>query len=858
MAPPATDVVIESESSIISKMNEINDHKEIKGSIEKILDKHIQDLPEINVNDVDFKKLQKYLDDGLNTEFEVIKELSIMCRDKTITHPNWGLLAGRIQMYLLHKKTPLTFSECTLLLKEVLNKDYFDFVMANAKELNEMIKPERDFNFNTFSTTTLEKSYLVNKRENGKMIYAETPQYMFLRVATFIHYSHSSDKSNVDDSLKMIKETYDAASEGYISFASPTLFNAGMKRHQLASCFLISVGDNMQSISKSWNDSAIISMNTGAVGLNYSGLRHSKIGTHGESKGIIPWLKIENEILCGVDQGGRRKGAGTIFLSDWHIDIEEFIDAKKPTGNESLRARDLFYALWTSDLFMERVENDEMWSLFCPNEAQGLEDVYGLEFKNLYRKYESEKRYRRQLNARLIWIKVCISQIEVGMPFICYKDNINRKNNQGLTPSLGTIKCSNLCVEINQFTSDKEIASCNLMSIPLNRYIDYEPLTGIEESNAQMKPFFNFKKYIKYIRKYAVRSLNNIIDRNYYPSEIPQIEYANKKNRPIGIGSQGKANVFALMKYAWTSQEARILNKQMYEAKYYACLKESMCMAKVHGPYESFPGSPFSRGLLQFDLWDLERFEKTMQNNGSNPINYRTITYDEFDKLVPLEFRTKHELFSNEKWHKLRMDIMENGLYNSELTAEMPTASSSNVLGNNECFEPFSELIYARSTLSGQFIITSKELVEEMELLGMWNTENIKNIIKNRGSIQNLEAYNPNDQAKLDDLKTRYLTSFELKQRVLVDMDADMGLYCDQACSSNRSMKDPTYKKLTSMHFYSWKRGIKTAMYYLHTSPATDPVNIAAEYINVPDNKVFIKNGKKIVCKAEVCTVCSG
>ena len=1101
--------------------------------------------------------------------------LTNICQDNNIIHPEWGLLAGRIRMHQLKKTVPETFSESTSLMKVILNENYFNFVMNNSEELNSIIVPSRDYDYNIFSTESFIKSYLARIKKDGKSEIVETPQYLYLRVATFIWYPN----------FDRVKRMYESLSTGEYIHASPTLFNSGMFRHALSSCFLLSVSDNMQSIAKSWHDCAIISMNSGGIGIDFSSLRHSEIGNHGFSRGIIPWAKVLNAVLKSVDQcfapetivytkfgpkmiqnvttgdklirsngefhrvlrpihykltnntvmysinttfhnediqvadchpvlsisgtpldilrrmnnqtltsvytevknlnencyigipvpsyekdyshytmedcrmygillgnsfafekkndfilkvkkevdyrenstydfvreylqckgiqfteekfsfnrgeviirwsggptfsftremvseggvkrihpsflhlpskkvlemlygicetsqctnnldctdiyvnskalieglryillrlglrlkvrknnggeymvsmqnhmidnlvegyneevavdrirnncffydgklwtrvisvntvknpkyqfivdlemertkedveetanyltclgqvhnGGRRAGSGTVYLCPWHIDVEEFLDLKKATGAEDMRARDLFYALWVSDEFMRRVYNDQMWTLLCPNKAKGLETKWGVEFEMLYKSYEAKcdegkiTAFRR-VKARDLWEKIILSQIETGMPFILYKDAINRKCNQ---KNLGTIRCSNLCTEITEYTDDKNIASCNLANISLNCCVNKDKT-------------YDFSK-LERITSDIVHNLNNVIDRNFYPSDIPEIKETNMKTRPLGIGVQGLADTFAMMDIVWESEEAKKLNNDIFETMYYSAINTSMELSKIHGKYELFEGSPASKGFLQFDLWDMEKITKDYEGGQTN-IN------SDFMKSIK---RYESERYD---WRKLRQDVKNHGLRNSLLTSLMPTAGSANITGNTEAFEVPTKLIYARSTLSGQFVIINKHMVKDFQEIDMWKTEVVRAIISDMGSIQQLsEEYCPNEHIeRFRFLKNKYKTAYEVSQRHLLDMSADRGKFICQTQSMNCWMGEPTYKKLNAYHFHGWKIGLKTGMYYLRQSPKTNPINFSLNTINIPR-----KDRNKVVCNDEICLSC--
>ena len=735
-------------------------------------------------------------------------ELSKACADKTIMHPDWALLGGRIQIHGLRQQIKMSFSDAVKRYPEIYCKEYADFVLQNKTQLEEMLVPERDMMFDTFGYSTLFKSYLLRKYEptsqNQTPIYLETPQYMYLRIATYLWFPH----------LKRIKQCYDRLSKGEYSHASPTAYNAGTHRPQLSSCFLMSIEDSMEGLSKSWRDCAIISKNTGGLGCDYGSIRHSNIGYFGKSKGIINWLKIKQEILRSVDQGGRRKGSGTMYIPAWHIDIGEFLDLRKNTGPDEMRARDLFQALWVSDLFMKRVQANGDWSLFCPQHAPGLSDTWGEEFEKLDEKYEISKKYSKQIKAQELWKKIVLAQKETGMPFMLYKDSCNRKSNQ---KNLGTIKCSNLCVEIVEYTSKDEIASCNLAAVVL-------PKCVVSEQGGQK--VFDFDK-LSQLTQELVKNLNQTIDRNYYPKGIPEIPYANLKNRPIGIGVQGLADTFALLDIVWESDVARRLNKQIFEVMYYAALQQSIELSKILGSYPSFQGSPASSGLFQFDLWRRDK-----KGEGDT-----------------------HLYYTDEEWDTLRKQMVKHGLRNSLLIALMPTASTAQILRNNEAFEPFSQVIYMRSVLSGTFVIVNRHLVSDLEKIGMWSSQTVQNILRKNGSMSGLEASPGSTDAtrsRLAFLKEKYKTAYEISQKTLLQMAIDRGEYVDQSQSFNAWFgPDVTYQQITSFHFYGWENGMKTGMYYLRQPALANPINYALDSVDIA------KNNKCKDVEDDACELCS-
>ena len=612
--------------------------------------------------------------------------------------------------------------------------------------------------YNYFGFKTLERSYLLQVDK----VVAERPQHMLMRVAVGIH------EEDIDAAI----ETYSLMSEKWFTHASPTLFNAGTPRAQLSSCFLITMkDDSIEGIYDTLKQCALISKSAGGIGLNVHCIRATGTyiaGTNGHSNGLVPMLRVYNNTARYVDQGGnKRPGAFAIYLEPWHADILEFLDLKKNTGNEEMRARDLFYGLWIPDLFMKRVEIDGMWSLMCPHDSPGLADVWGEEFEALYEKYEKEGRFRKQVRAQTVWYAIVESQMETGTPYMVYKDHCNRKSNQ---KNLGTIKCSNLCTEIVEYSSPDEIAVCNLASIALNRFVNEKEHT------------YDFEK-LKHVSKVVTRNLNKVIDVGYYP--LPETERSNKRHRPIGIGVQGLADAFILMRHPFESPEAKLLNKQIFETIYYGALEASCELAEKFGPYETFEGSPASQGILQYDMWDVTP----------------TALWD---------------------WSVLKQKIGKHGLRNSLLLAPMPTASTAQILGNNESIEPYTSNIYVRRVLSGEFQIVNPHLLRDLTERGLWSEDVKLQIMTNRGSVQGIDGIP-------QDIKDLYKTVWEISQKVVVEMAADRGAFIDQSQSLNIHMDDATYGKITSMHFQGWKMGLKTGMYYLRTKPAANAIQFSLD-----------------------------
>jgi ribonucleoside-diphosphate reductase alpha chain len=644
----------------------------------------------------------------------------------------------------------------------LLSKEIYDIIKKNAVELDEAIIYDRDFGYDYFGFKTLEKSYLL--KLEGTI--AERPQHMLMRVAVGIH----------GEDIAAAIETYNLLSERWFTHATPTLFNAGTPKPQMSSCFLLTMqDDSIEGIYDTLKQTAKISQSAGGIGLSIHNIRATGSyikGTNGTSNGIIPMLRVFNDTARYVDQGGgKRKGSFAIYLEPWHADVFEFLELKKNHGKEEMRARDLFYALWIPDLFMKRVEDNEEWSLFCPHECPGLSDVYGDEFEALYTKYELEGKARSVVKAQELWFKVLESQTETGTPYMLYKDHANNKSNQ---KNLGTIKSSNLCTEIMEYTSKDEVAVCNLASLALPKFI---------HTNESGKTAFDHKRLYE-VTKVATRNLNKVIDVNYYP--VPEARNSNLRHRPIGLGVQGLADVFIMLRMPFESDEAKQLNKDIFETIYFAAMETSMELAKVEGPYSSWEGSPISKGVFQFDMWNVT------PNSG------------------------------NWDWETLRRDVVENGVRNSLLVAPMPTASTSQILGNNECFEPYTSNIYARRVLSGEFAIVNKHLLKDLIKLNLWN-ETMKNkLISANGSVQSIPEIPQN-------LKELYKTVWEIKQKTILEMAADRGAYICQSQSLNIHIQDVNFGKLTSMHFHAWKLGLKTGMYYLRTKAAADAIKFTIE-----------------------------
>jgi ribonucleoside-diphosphate reductase alpha chain len=701
--------------------------------------------------------------DGVTTS-ELDNLAAEVAATMTVSHPDYARLAARISVSNLHKNTKKSFSEVMEDLytyvnprtgkdAPLLSDEVYKVIKDNADDLDSTIIYNRDFGYDYFGFKTLERSYLL--KLNGNI--AERPQHMLMRVSVGIHL----------DDLASVKETYELMSKKFFTHATPTLFNSGTPKPQMSSCFLLAMkDDSIDGIYDTLKQTAKISQSAGGIGLSIHNVRATGSyisGTNGTSNGIVPMLRVFNDTARYVDQGGgKRKGSFAIYVEPWHADIFDFLDLKKNTGKEEMRARDLFYAMWIPDLFMKRVQDDAEWTLMCPNECPGLFDCHGDEFETLYHKYEAEDKGRKTIRARELWEKIMESQIETGTPYMLYKDAANRKSNQ---KNLGTIRSSNLCTEIMEYTSPDEVAVCNLASIALPMFV----------KNGE----FDHKELFR-VTKRVTKNLNCVIDRNYYP--VKEAENSNMRHRPIGLGIQGLADAFIMMRLPFTCDEAKKVNQEIFETLYFAALTASMEEAKVDGVYESYKGSPISQGLFQYNLWGLE----------------------------------DSELSGRWDWGKLRKSIKKHGVRNSLLVAPMPTASTSQILGNNEAFEPYTSNIYTRRVLSGEFIVVNKHLLEDLVTLGLWNDDLKEEIMRANGSVQGVNIP--------QELKELYKTVWELSMKDIIDMSRHRGYFIDQSQSLNLFMENANYSKLTSMHFYAWKSGLKTGMYYLRTKSAVDAI----------------------------------
>ena len=723
---------------------------------------------------------------------------------KTIDHPDYALLASRIAVSNLHKDTKKTFSEVITDMYEyidpktsekapLVSNEVYDIIMENKERLDSSIIYDRDFRYDYFGFKTLTRSYLMKLK--GQI--AERPQHMLMRVSVGIH------KRDIDSAIK----TYNLMSQGWFTHATPTLFNSGTPKPQMSSCFLLTMKeDSITGIYDTLKSCAQISQSAGGIGLSIHDIRAKGSyikGTNGASNGIVPMLRVFNDTARYVDQGGgKRKGSFAMYVEPWHADIFEFLDLKKNHGKEEQRARDLFYALWIPDLFMKRVKENGSWTLMCPHECPGLSDSHSEKFEKLYLKYEKEGKGRKTMKAQDLWFKILESQIETGTPYMLYKDSANAKSNQ---QNLGTIKSSNLCTEIIEYTAPDEVAVCNLASLALPKYVTNEKT-------------FDHDKLFE-VTYQATVNLNRIIDENYYPVE--EARNSNMRHRPIGLGVQGLADAFILMGFPFESEDARKLNSEIFETIYYASMMASKDLSKEFGPYETYEGSPVSNGTFQFDMW------------GVTPSN-------------------------RWEWDLLKKEVKTHGVRNSLLLAPMPTASTAQILGNNECFEPYTSNVYTRRVLSGEFIIVNKHLLKDLVKEGLWNDEMRQRIMAENGSIQNIESV----PQRIKDL---YKTAWEISQKAIIDMAADRGAYICQSQSLNIFMENANFGKLTSMHFYGWEKGLKTGMYYLRTKAATDAIKFTVDKSAVKSSMSKDENIAEqqaaIACSLDDpddCEMCSG
>ncbi len=710
-------------------------------------------------------------------------------------HPDYNVLAGRIAVSNLHKETKGCFSENVKEMYHYVNaatgehaplvsKELYETVMENAELLDKTLVDKRDFGYDYFGFKTLQRSYLL--KMDGKIV--ERPGQMLLRVSVGMHMND----------MEAAIETYNLMSEKYFTHATPTLFNSGTNKPQMSSCFLLTMkDDSIDGIYDTLKQTALISQSAGGIGLSIHNIRAKGSfikGTNGTSNGIVPMLKVFNDTARYVDQGGgKRKGSFAVYLEPWHADIFEFLEMKKNTGKDEQRARDLFYALWTPDLFMKRVEEDKEWSLFCPHECPGLADCYGAEFEALYTRYEKEGKAKKTIRAQDLWFAVLESQTETGSPYMLYKDAANEKSNQ---KNLGTIKSSNLCTEILEYTAPDEVAVCNLASVALNKFV---------KTDAEGNPTYDHDHLYKVVYR-MTKNLNRVIDVNYYP--VPEARNSNMRHRPVGLGVQGLQDTFFMMRLPFESEAALKLNNDIFETIYFAAVTASKDQAKIDGPYSTYEGSPISQGQLQFDMWG----------------------------------HTEHS--GRWDWDALKAEIKEHGVRNSLLVAPMPTASTSQILGNNECFEPITSNIYVRRVLSGEFAVVNKYLVRDLIDRGVWDDNMRNEIIANNGSIQSIERVP-------EDLKALYKTVWEVKQKSVIDMSAGRGPYIDQGQSLNIHMENPNFGKLSSMHFYAWKKGLKTGMYYLRSRAAVNAVQFTVKNEEKKTPEQLEQEAAAMVCSIE-------
>jgi len=796
-----------------------------KVSFDKVLMRIEKLSTDLKINSTEIaQKVCSRIYDGVSTS-ELDEMTAQMCSSLLADHLDFGLLSSRIIISNHQKKTSPSFSEViTILYNEspsLISEEVYRVVQEHKYKLNSYIDYTRDYNFDYFGFKTLERAYLM--KMSGKVV--ERPQHMFMRVAIGIH----------GNDIREVLETYDGMSLKRFVHATPTLFNFGTPRPQGSSCFLLNMNaDSIDGIYDSLKECALISKYAGGIGIHIHNIRgkNSYIrGTNGISDGIIPMLRVFNSTAKYVNQSGRRNGSIAIYLEPWHSDIEGFLELRKNHGNEDERARDLFYSLWISDLFMERVKSDGVWSLMCPDKCEGLSDTFGEEFKELYERYEKKGMYVKQIKAQVLWRKILDSQIETGTPYMLYKDSVNRKTNQS---NLGVIKSSNLCCEITEYTSPDEVAVCNLASLCLPTFVN------------EKQGVFDFEGLHRTV-KIVTKNLNKIIDKNFYP--LDKAKRSNLKHRPIGIGVQGLADVFVMLRNAFDSDEALLLNKHIFETIYHAALEQSMEismkrsemiteldnldmrgekyddlfrklrlipeemeLSKYRGSYSSYEGSPISRGVYQFDMWNVE---------------------------------VNNSLWN---WDKLREDIKEWGIRNSLLVAPMPTASTSQIMGFNECFEPFTSNLYKRKTLAGEFIVVNKYLMKDLINLGLWNNELKEEIIVNEGSIQSINSIPEN-------IRNIYKTVWEIKQKVLINMASDRGAFICQSQSMNLFVEEPEPRKLTLMHFYAWEKGLKTGMYYLRTKPKANTQQFTIDPSKSKSN--IVKGGNNVPDEEKICESCS-
>jgi ribonucleoside-diphosphate reductase alpha chain len=760
--------------------------------------------------DPDFisQKVVNMIYDGISTS-EIDELTSQITIALATENPEYGSVSSRVIISNMQKNTMECFSEVMELLynnvdingerSPIVSDEFIKVVRDNKDIIDFEIDYDRDYNFEYFGYKTLEKSYLnkIYRRDGTRFDIVERPQHLFMRVAIGIHFTD----------IEKVIETYNLMSQGYFTHATPTLFNAGSVKPQLSSCFLLDGGvDSIDGIYKNITDCAKISKWSGGIGFHIHNIRSagsSIRGTNGTSDGIIPMLRVYNNTARYVNQGGKRAGSFAAYLEPWHADIMPFLDLKKNHGSEEDRARDLFYALWIPDLFMKKVDSDDDWYLMCPDESPGLSDVYSEKFDELYNKYVEEGKYKEKVKARDVWQKIVTSQIETGGPYMLYKDACNEKSNQ---KNLGTIKSSNLCSEITLYTSPDEVAVCNLASVALPKFVK-------QRTNTFSLDNYDFEELHR-VTKIVIKNLDKVIDRNFYP--VSEAKNSNMLHRPLGLGVQGLADTYMKLRIPFDSEEATLLNRHIFEVIEHACIESSMEIAKINGPYSTFKGSPVSNGEFQHNLWGVD----------------------------------DSKLLRGFDWDTLRAQVMEHGIRNSMLTALMPTASSAILLGNSECFEQYQSNIFIRRTMSGEFPVVNKFLVEDLLELDLWDKSMRDTIIRDGGSVQNIDSIP-------EEIKRIYKTVWETSQKSVINQSADRAIFIDQSQSLNLYISEPTYKKITSMHFYAWNKGLKTGQYYLRTRPAVQAIQATIEVAKSNEVKPETKV-REVECTDDICIMCSG
>ena len=826
-------------------------------------------LVQVNVESIS-EKIYKVFENGIQSPLgeEELMECVKICSDNGHIDPDWQILSGRLRIWMIKRIAPATFSTAMKVLGPRIHSGFLEFVTKNAKVLDDMVISENDYNYPIFAVETMIKTYLsrmslkdmytalditsLQEYVSDELHCVETPQYMYLRVAVYLWYPQKTDPTQKD--FENIKTVYKELSEKKYTHASPTLFNAGFARPQLASCFTLTIEDSLDAISESWTECALISKHGGGVGIDFSSLRHSAIAGAGSSRGVVPWIQILNSIMKAVDQGGKRNGVATCYLSDWHYDLFEFLELATPHGKEAEKKRDLTYALWISDEFMRRVDKDEYWMLVCPKQAKDclkrdIDGQWGVEFEMTYRQLEKRVNDKertapsrvRKMRARDIWGAILETQTKSGMPFIMYRDACNRKSNQR---NIGPVK-SNLCTEILLHTDRNNIGSCNLASLSLSSCV----VSNYTDNGV----YFDYM-LLEQLTRQLVRNLNQVIDRTYYPSDIPQIQAANFKNRPLGIGVQGLADVFALLDISWLSSAAKRLNIKIFETMYYAAVSESVALAQEFGAYESFNGSPASEGKFQFDLWNDEARYRDLVEKVDSPESIEDSQVR--DNLLSTQSGARTQRYD---WKKLSHAMKTYGLRNSLLIALMPTASTASILGNTECFEPITSNIYLRTVLSGQYLMINTHLVRDLQKIDLWSTDILQKIWKANGSIQDISlptGLTSVQYERFKYLQEKYRTVYELPQNILLQMSLDRARFVCQTQSFSCWMKNVTADKLSKYHFYGWRRGAKTGMYYLRQPSKANPINVSLQDLTVP-SKMGEKVKIDVTCNGDTCIMCS-